>query len=34
LPGGARVERLERRGHEWVVVTNRGVIAPDGRWDD
>jgi len=34
LPGGARVERLEKRGREWVLVTNRGVIAPDGRWED
>ena len=34
LPGGARVEKIERRGTQWLVLTNRGAIAPDGRWDD
>jgi Skp family chaperone for outer membrane proteins len=34
LPGGARVERIERRGPNWVVLTDRGLINPDGRWDD
>ena len=34
LPGGARVERIERRGPNWIVLTDRGAIAPDGRWDD
>jgi hypothetical protein len=34
LPGGARVERIERRGPDWVVLTDRGVIQPDGRWED
>ena len=34
LPGGARVEGIERRGGGWIVLTDRGVIAPDGRWDD
>jgi hypothetical protein len=34
LPGGARVERIEKRGPNWVVLTNRGAILPDGRWDD
>jgi hypothetical protein len=34
LPGGARVQRLEKRGGEWIVVTDRGYIAPEGRWAD
>jgi hypothetical protein len=34
LPGGARVESIERRGVGWIVLTDRGAIAPDGRWDD
>ena len=34
LPGGARVERIEKRGANWVVLTDRGAINPDGRWDD
>jgi hypothetical protein len=34
LPGGARVERIEKRGANWVVRTDRGAINPDGRWDD
>ena len=25
LPGAGRVERIERRGHEWVVVTSSGI---------
>ncbi len=33
LPGGARVERIEKRGPNWVVLTDRGAINPDGRWD-
>ncbi|MGO9390070.1 hypothetical protein [Rhodoblastus sp.] len=33
LPGGARVERIEKRGANWVVLTDRGAINPDGRWD-
>jgi cell division protein FtsB len=28
LPGGGRVEGIERRGKVWVVVTNRGLITP------
>ncbi len=31
LPGGARVEAIEKRGHEWVVVTNRGLIKGDAQ---
>ncbi len=27
LPGGGRVEAIERRGKTWVVVTNKGVIT-------
>ena len=27
LPSGARVDRIERRGAQWVVVTDRGFIA-------
>ncbi len=34
LPGGARVEKIEKRGMTWMVLTDRGAIAPDGRWDD
>jgi uncharacterized coiled-coil protein SlyX len=34
LPGGARVEKIERHGAKWLVLTDRGAIAPDGRWDD
>jgi len=34
LPGGARVQRIERRGGRWVVMTDRGYIAADGRWDE
>jgi hypothetical protein len=34
LPGGARVERIVKRGPNWVVLTDRGTINPDGRWDD
>ena len=29
LPGAGRVLRIERRGHDWVVVTSSGVIAGD-----
>ncbi len=29
LPGAGRVQRIERRGHEWVVVTSAGIIAGD-----
>jgi len=29
LPGGARVQRFEKRGRGWVVLTDRGYIAPD-----
>jgi hypothetical protein len=34
LPGGAMVERIERRGQSWVVMTDRGYIGPDFNWDD
>ncbi|WP_294540643.1 hypothetical protein [uncultured Rhodoblastus sp.] len=34
LPGGARVQRIEKHGPNWVVLTDRGAINPDGRWDD
>jgi hypothetical protein len=34
LPGGARVQRIEKRGPNWVVLTDRGAINPDGRWDN
>jgi uncharacterized coiled-coil protein SlyX len=34
LPGGARVEGIEQRGKKWIVLTDRGIIAPDGRWAD
>ncbi len=34
LPGGARVEKIVRRGRDWTVLTDRGAINPDGRWDD
>ena len=34
LPGGAR-SALRRRGRgRWVVMTDRGYIAADGRWDE
>ena len=29
VPGIGRVQRIERRGHDWVVVTSAGVIAGD-----
>lgn len=29
LPGAGRVLRIERRGHDWVVVTSAGIIAGD-----
>ena len=29
LPGIGRVQRIERRGRDWVVVTSAGVIAGD-----
>ena len=29
LPGVGRVQRIERRGRDWVVVTSAGVIAGD-----
>ncbi len=29
LPGAGRVQRIERRGHEWVVVTSAGIIVGD-----
>ena len=29
VPGVGRVQRIERRGHDWVVVTSAGVIAGD-----
>ena len=29
LPGIGRIQRIERRGHDWVVVTSAGVIAGD-----
>lgn len=34
LPGGARVESIERLGAKWVVLTDRGVIGPDAHWAD
>jgi hypothetical protein len=34
LSGGARVQRIEKRGGGWVVMTDRGFIASDGRWED
>jgi hypothetical protein len=34
LPGGALVERIERRGQGWVVLTNRGYIGSDFMLDD
>ncbi len=27
LPGAGKIERFEKRGHEWVVVTDEGVIV-------
>jgi len=29
LPGAGRVLRIERRGHDWVVVTSSGIIVGD-----
>jgi hypothetical protein len=29
LPGAGRVQRIERRGRDWVVVTSEGVIVSD-----
>jgi hypothetical protein len=29
LPGIGRIQRIERRGRDWVVVTSAGVIAGD-----
>ncbi len=34
LPGGAVVERIERRGQNWVVLTDRGYIGPEYMFDD
>ncbi len=34
LPGGARVQSIVKRGGGWVVMTDRGYIAPDGNWED
>jgi hypothetical protein len=34
LPGGAVVERIERHGQRWVVMTDRGFIGPDEMWDN
>jgi hypothetical protein len=34
LPGGAVVERIERRGQNWVVTTDRGYIGPEYMFDD
>lgn len=28
LPGVGRVDAVERRGHEWVVVTRQGIVTP------
>ncbi|TGD97600.1 hypothetical protein [Methylobacterium nonmethylotrophicum] len=28
LPGGGRVEAIERRGRSWVVITSKGLITP------
>ncbi len=33
LRGGVRVQGLEKRGGAWVVMTDRGYIAPEGAWD-
>ena len=30
LPGAGRVERIERRGRDWAVVTSAGTIVGDG----
>jgi hypothetical protein len=30
LPGAGRVERIERRGRDWAVVTNQGTISGPG----
>ena len=32
LPSVGRVETIERRGKNWVVVTAKGVIGPPARW--
>jgi hypothetical protein len=34
LQDGARVQRVERRGRGWVVLTDRGYIAPGRGWAD
>ncbi len=34
LLGGATVERIEHRGQNWVVRTDRGMIGPDVISDD
>jgi hypothetical protein len=34
LPGGARVQRIEKRGGGWVVLTDRGYIGSDDRWEN
>jgi hypothetical protein len=34
LPGGALVQRIERRGQSWVVMTDRGYIGPEAMWDN
>jgi hypothetical protein len=33
LPGAGRVERIERRGRDWAVVTNQGYINNGGGMD-
>lgn len=33
LRGGVRVQSVEKRGGNWVVMTDRGYIAPEGFWD-
>jgi len=30
LPGAGRVQAIERRGRQWVVVTSNGVIDANG----
>jgi hypothetical protein len=30
LPGAGRVERIERRGRDWAVVTSLGTIIGEG----
>jgi hypothetical protein len=32
LPTVGRVEAIERRGRAWVVVTSKGIIGPESRW--